>query len=51
MYYSALLQQVAADAARRDLVRNIEHERYPLAKAAAVVVSHSFGVAQAAKER
>ena len=51
MYYSALLQQVAADAARRDLVRSIEHERDPLAKAATVVVPNCFGVAQAAIER
>ncbi len=47
-YYSALFQQVAADAAGCDAVGGVKHERNPLSEAAAVVVSNSLGVAEAA---
>jgi hypothetical protein len=47
-HYSALLQQVAADAAGGDVVSGVKHERNPFPEAAAVVVSNCLGVAEAA---
>ena len=47
-HYSALLQQVAADAAGGDVVSGVKHERNPFSEAAAVVVSNGLGVAKAA---
>jgi hypothetical protein len=47
-YDSALFQQIAADAAGRDVVRRVKHERNPFPEAAAVVVSNGLGISKAA---